>query len=229
MSMIPPSFLFRFCYPCLYIPGFPQIDGDELLGLPASCTLPDTMRLAEKPGWAELRIAWNEAGLGVEVRVKGKSRGVRGEVGKFRSSDGVSIWLDTRSNRDSHRATRFCHHFYFLAGGAGDDSETATAGQTKIHRALADAPLCNPDKLMVRKHSLTGGYRLECFIPTECLAGFDIDLNRQFGFYYAVRDGELGEQTLGVGTEFPFAEDPSLWQFLELQSMGNRSKSANSS
>lgn len=216
MSMIPPSFLFRLCYPCLYVPGFPQAKGDDLLDLQAKCMLPEAMRMTEKPGFAQIRLAWNEAGIGIELRVTGKERPVRGEAGKFRSSDGISIWLDTRSSRESHRASRFCHHFYFLAGGAGSDGETPTAGQTKIHRALADAPLCNPDKLQVRKHAIKGGYRLEFFIPTDCLAGFDVDLNRQFGFFYAVRDGEMGEQTLSIGPEFPYAEDPSLWQLLEL-------------
>lgn len=218
MSPIPPSFLFRICYPCLYIRGFPHAEGDELLGLPSKCTLPDAMRLTEKPGFAEVRTAWNEAGMGFEIRVKGKERGVRGEAGKYRTSDGVSLWIDTRSSRESHRATRHCHHFFFLAGGAGEDGETPTAGQTKIHRALADAPLGEADQLQVRKHAITGGYRLECFIPVAALAGFDVELNREFGFYYCVRDGELGEQTLSVGAEFPYAEDPSLWQLLELTS-----------
>lgn len=217
MSLIPPSFLFRFCYPCLYVPGVPRTKGDDLLGLPAQCALPEAMRLSVKPGFAEIRVGWNETGLGFEVRLKGKEQPVRGEAGKYRTSDGISLWIDTRSARESHRATRYCHHFYFLAGGAGDDGELPSAGQTKIHRALADAPMCSPEKLMTRKHTHKGGYRLECFIPVEALHGFDVELNRQFGFFYALRDKELGEQTLGLGPEFPFADDPSLWQLLELQ------------
>jgi hypothetical protein len=31
-----------------------------------------------------------------------------------------------------------------------------------------------------------------------------------------VRDLELGEQTLSVGADFPFADDPSLWSTLDL-------------
>jgi hypothetical protein len=218
MSMIPPSFLFRMCYPCLYVPSVPRAEGDDLVGLAASCQLADNLRLTEKPGYAQVRLGWNEGGIGFELRVQGKDRGVQGDTSNYRRSDGISLWIDTRSSRDSHRATRFCHHFYFLAGGAGDDGETPTAGQTKIHRATADAPLCNPDKLQVRRHPHKSGYRLEGFIPASCLAGFDVDLNRQFGFFYAVRDSELGEQTLSVGAEFPYAEDPSLWQWIELLS-----------
>jgi hypothetical protein len=32
-----------------------------------------------------------------------------------------------------------------------------------------------------------------------------------------VRDLELGEQTPGLGVEFPFWEDPSLWSVLRLE------------
>ncbi|MFO0813305.1 MAG: hypothetical protein U0796_08810 [Gemmatales bacterium] len=216
MSMIPPNFLYRLCYPCLYVPGIPRAEGEDLLDLPNSCTLPESFRLTEKPGFAQVKVGWNEAGFGLELLVRGKERGVRGETGNYRRSDGISLWIDTRSSRESHRALRFCHHFYFLAGGAGVDGDSPSAGQTRIHRALADAPLCDPKKLQVRKHPIRGGYRLECFIPADCLAGFDVDLNREFGFFYAVRDSELGEQTLNIGAEFPYAEDPSLWQLLEL-------------
>lgn len=220
MSLIPPSFLFRLCYPCIHVPGFPKKSGDDLLALPDKCVLLEAMRLTEKTGFAEVRTAWNEYGMGFEVRVHGKDRPIRAEAGKHRSSDGISLWLDTRSTRESHRASRHCHHFYFLAGGAGDDGETPNAGQTKIHRALADAPLCNPEKLLVRKHPIKGGYRLEGFIPVDALNGFDVELNRQFGFFYVVRDSELGEQSLSLGPEFPYAEDPSLWQLLELTPPG---------
>lgn len=216
MSMIPPSFLFRVCYPCLYVPGFPQAKSEDLLSLPDKCVLPDTVRLIDKPGFAELRVAWNEAGLGYDLRVRGKDRPVRSDAGKYRTSDGISLWLDTRSVRESHRASRHCHHFFFLPGGAGNDGESPTAGQVKIHRALADAPLVSPEKLQFKRHNIKSGYRLECFIPTSALNGLDVDLNRQLGFFYCVRDSELGEQTLGLGPEFPYSEDPSLWQLLEL-------------
>jgi hypothetical protein len=216
MSILTPSFLFRIKYPCLFVPHFPHSKGDDLLDLPEKCTLPAFARLQEKPVFAEVRIAWNDHGLGVALSVRGKDRPVRAEAGKYRTSDGISIWIDSRNVRDSHRASRYCHHFYFLAAGGGDDGESPSAGQTKIHRALADAPLCQPSQLKVRKSNIKSGYRLECFISAEAINGFDVDLNNQFGFYYLVRDGELGEQSLGLGPEFPFAEDPSLWQTLEL-------------
>jgi hypothetical protein len=48
------------------------------------------------------------------------------------------------------------------------------------------------------------------------LNGFDPEANPLLGFYYFLRDAELGEQFLTVGHEFPFPHDPSLWSTLEL-------------
>lgn len=74
--------------------------------------------------------------------------------------------------------------------------------------SLADVPL--------RVERIKGGYRLETFLPAAALNGFDPEEHPRLGFFYAVRDLEHGEQTLSVGTEFPFADDPSLWATLEL-------------
>jgi len=60
------------------------------------------------------------------------------------------------------------------------------------------------------------GYVLEALVPAEALTGFDPEEHSRLGFTYFVRDSELGEQTLGVGSELPFTEDPSLWCSLEL-------------
>ena len=60
------------------------------------------------------------------------------------------------------------------------------------------------------------GYRLEAFLPAAVLAGFDPDQHPRLGVYYALRDQDLGDQTLTLPGEFPFSDDPSLWPTLEL-------------
>ena len=67
-----------------------------------------------------------------------------------------------------------------------------------------------------RSARLKSGYRIEAFLPSVVLTGYDADEHPRLGVYYAVRDSELGEQVLSVGPEFPYAEDPSLWAVLEL-------------
>ena len=61
-----------------------------------------------------------------------------------------------------------------------------------------------------------GGYRVEAFLSSAALTGFDPEEHPRLGLFYAVRDSELGEQTLSIGHEFPYGEDPSLWEVLEL-------------
>lgn len=45
------------------------------------------------------------------------------------------------------------------------------------------------------------------------LSGFDPEEHWRLGIF-TLSVNELGEQTLGVGHEFPFGEDPSLWDTL---------------
>jgi hypothetical protein len=70
--------------------------------------------------------------------------------------------------------------------------------------------------LRVRSDVRQKGYRLEAFVPAAALTGFDPAEQPQLGFTYAVVDRELGEQTLTVGSEFPYQSDPSLWSTLDL-------------
>ena len=88
--------------------------------------------------------------------------------------------------------------------------------QTKINRALQDAPLTRAGDVPLLVNRRKGGYVLEAFLPAAVLTGFDAEQNPRLGFYYAVRDGELGEQVLSVGAVFPYWEDPTLWSVLEL-------------
>lgn len=173
--------------------------------------------LDEQRNFADVRLAWNEHGLGFQVEVRGKEQSPQGSADRPRSSDGVTLWLDTRDSRASHRASRYCHQFHFLPMGGGPDKDEPVFAQAKINRALHDAPLCSAGAVPFRASLIRGGYLLEAFLPASVLHGFDPEQNSRLGFYYVVRDGELGEQFLSVGPEFPYWEDPSLWSVLHLQ------------
>ena len=88
---------------------------------------------------------------------------------------------------------------------------------------LIDAPPSMPPRyfapagsVLFKVHAKKSGYLLEAFLPAVALNGYDPDEHRRLGFFYAVHDTEMGEQTLGLDADFPFAEDPSLWSVLEL-------------
>jgi hypothetical protein len=216
MALIPHRFLFRVSFPCRYVKDMPREDDDYLLDLPEACRLDNSAGMDEKRNFADVRVAWNEFGLGVQVRVMGKDRAPQGDAARPRGSDGLTLWIDTRDGRSSHRASRYCHQFHLLPVGSGPDQDEPVFAQAKINRALQDAPLVSAQAVPFRCTSVKGGYVLEGFFPAGVLHGFDPEQNPRLGIYYVVRDAEHGEQVLSVGSEFPYWEDPSLWSVLEL-------------
>ena len=216
MSLVPHRFLVRVAYACPHVADMPHGDGDRLLDLPEAARLDPFADIDGAPDFADVRLAWNESGLGLQAEVRGKDRPPLCDPERPRQSDGLTLWIDTRADRTGHRATRHCHQFHFLPAGGGADRDEPLFVQTKIHRALQDAPIASAGDVPFRCERTKRGYRVEAFLPAAVLHGFDPEQNPRLGVYYAVRDFELGEQTPSVGSEFPFAEDPSLWCVLEL-------------
>ncbi len=216
MPLVPHRFLFRIAHPCRYIKDMPRHDDDRLLELPPECRIDNFAAMDGQRNFADVSLAWNELGLGLQVEVRGKEQAPQGEASRPRGSDGITLWLDTRGARGSHRASRYCHQFHFLAAGAGPDHEEPAFVQTKINRALEDAPHVAPAEVALLVQPIRGGYRLEAFLPAAALNGYDPEQHPRLGFFYSVRDDERGEQLLSITAEFPFWEDPSLWGVLEL-------------
>ena len=216
MTLIPARFLLRLSYPCRYVNLRADEDADSLFDLPESCRIDNFAAADGLTNFADVRLAWNEFGIYLQVFVRGKEAPPQGNPDRPRGSDGITLWLDTRGDRTFHRASRYCHQFHFLAAAGGSEKDEPLFLQSKINRALQDAPHAGAGEVPLRVERIKGGYRLEAFLPAAVLNGFDPEEHRALGFYYAVRDLEHGEQTLGVGAEFPFADDPSLWATLEL-------------
>lgn len=215
MPLLPPAFLFRFSLPVRSVAALPRKE-TSFLQLPANCALPDLSGFQESQPFGDLRLAWNSRGLGVSVSVKGKQRGPRCEPRMPEQSDGLQLWIDTRNTQNIHRASRFCHHFCILPGGNGPQKDEPFARQLPIVRAREEAPLCDPDDLELGVEWLEDGYALDVWFPSHVLHGYEPDTNPRLGFYYWLRDSELGDQFLSVGLDFPFTYDPSLWWTLEL-------------
>ena len=216
MSVIPYRFLFRFLYTCPDVKNLSLEEEDASLDLPESARLNPFAEIDQAPRFADVRLAWNEKGIGLTVEVKGKEQFPMGDPERLRQSDGITLWIDTRSDRTGHRGTRTCHQFHFLASGGGTEKDEPLFVQSKIHRALQDALIASVDEVPFRCEKIKSGYRIEAFLSAAVLNGFDPEQNPRLGLFYAVRDFELGEQTPSVNTDFPFQEDPSLWAVLEL-------------
>lgn len=215
MQLVPYRFLFRIAQPCRYGAGLPD-DDEELFRLPEAFRVDHFASLDDERTFADVRLAWNEDGLALQVEVRGKDQALRGDATRPRQSDGVSLWLDTRDSRASHRASRFCHQFHFLPTGGGTDQDEAVIVQSKIHRALADAPFAEPGQILLRVLKRAGGYRLMAWLPATALSGYDPEQSPRLGVFWVVRDAELGEQASGPTADLPYAEDPTLWGMLDL-------------
>lgn len=203
-------------------------DNQPLLELPESARLENFSRLDGGTNFADVRLAWNEFGLGVQLTVAGKRQPLIGDASRPMVADGITLWIDTRDARTSHRASRFCHQFGLLAVGNPEDQDEPAFIPAKINRALQDAPLSSGSEVLLRRFQKKGSYRLDAFFPAATLTGYDPEQFPRLGVYYHVHDNELGSQYLGVNADFPFAEDPSLWEPLELVKVPPESKPASS-
>jgi hypothetical protein len=215
MQLVPNRFLFRVSHPCRFVGGIPD-DDEALFQLPEECRIDNFADMDARDNFADVRMAWNHDGLAIQVEVRGKEQPLTGDAARPRHSDGLSLWLDTRDSRTSHRASRFCHQFHFLPIGGGPERDEPAFVQAKIHRATQDAPAAPAGAVALRCRRLATGYRLTAFLPAHALAGFDPEQNPRLGVFYVVRDAEKGEQTLTAATDLPYAEDPTLWGVLEL-------------
>ncbi len=215
--LLPQAFWFRLALPCRRIDDLPRRRSKgPLLDLPESCRLPETTRLEGQPALADVRVAWNPKGLAVAVEVIGKTGPIVHDRLLPEASDGLQLWIDTRDTRDIHRASRFCHH-YSATLNPSRLGLTVDFRLRPIHRAQADPPGVQAEKVLTAAQKTRHGWRLEVFLVADALHGFDPETNRRLGFAYQVTDPGRGDQFLGVGRDFPIGEDPSLWSTLELR------------
>ncbi len=212
-QLLPHRFLFRYSIPVQKI-SKQAARGTGPPRLPKKHALPDLGELDGASSFADLRVGWNLEGLAISVEVAGKKHPPACDPGAAEDSDGLQVWIDTRNTHNIHRASRFCHHVCLLPAGGG--RKQAVVQQLPIARAREDAPDDHAGDIQISSTVTSSGYLLDVWFPAQSLHGFDPEASPQLGFYYFLRDSELGEQFPTVGMDFPFAYDPSLWITLDL-------------
>ena len=219
-TLLPPGLMFRWEFS---IPEMPQLpgagSGKTVLNLPERARLLVPSGLESRVPF-ELRMAWNRGGLGIWVKLGGKSAPLRCDPDRPLESDGLLVWIDTRNVQDVHRATRFCHLLALSPSGDGPKGSDPSARQLAVPRAAADAPQIDPDNILMGAKVLKDGYELSAWIPAAVLNGFDPASQPRLGFFCELRDAELGRIPLNLDAEFPYDGDPSLWCTLNLQEQG---------
>lgn len=215
-ELLPPGFLFRIAMP---IKRLTKLSAAMTTppNLSAEYSLPDMGLLAQGSNAGSLRVGWHDLGMAFQLEIVGRTSRPRCDYGTVLTSDGLQLWIDTRNTQNIHRASKFCHHFAFLPCGASRDRATPMGKQIPIARAREEATLCDSRLLLTASDIRADGYTLRVWIPAECLNGYAADSNPHLGFYFMIRDHELGDQYLSIGAEFPFDQDPSLWWTMDLK------------
>ena len=75
MPLVPARFLIRLAYPCRYLLKMPAPAKDRLLDLGEEFRSDNFAAMDGERNFAELCLAWNEAGLGVQVEGDPKDEG----------------------------------------------------------------------------------------------------------------------------------------------------------
>lgn len=212
-TLIAPPMLFRFAVPCRHTAARWSAAGCPL---GEAHRIPSFAELGGDKPFADVRLGWSEAGLMLNLAVRGKQQPPWCRDTRIDDSDGIQLWIDTRNTQNIHRAGRFCHRFAFLPVGAGRTLDEPVAVLLAINRARESPREIEPGALKVHCQRHADGYSLAGFIPAAALTGYSPGDQPALGFSYAVIDKELGWQTFSVGPELPFMEDPSLWGTLNL-------------
>lgn len=214
-SLLPPRFLFRWSFLIQKMNPLPNSTG-RLLGLPACCRFPSLEELDKSPDFADLRMAWSEAGIGLSLEVRGRTRPLECAISAPRTSDGLHLWIDTRNTHTVHRATKFCQQFSLFPVGGGPNAMEPVALAQPLARSREESELADVSLIRLQSEIHKDGYWLDAWFPASVFVGFDHLQHPRLGFQYLVRDAQFGEQGFAIGKEFPYESDPSLWQTIEL-------------
>jgi len=80
-----------------------------------------------------------------------------------------------------------------------------------IPRCRESPASIDPAKLVIASLTKTDGYTLWAHIPADLLTGYSPDQFDAISLFVDVVDFELGTQSLSLGPELRYVEDPSLW------------------
>jgi hypothetical protein len=213
--LIPTTFLFRYQVEIRRVPDLPHRSGDFPLGLGPESRLPWLICDTETVPFADVRMAWNDHGLGLQVEVTGRTMPVSHPGLRQSNVPAIDIWIDTRPTPDSHRAGRYCSQWH-LHPERKPDRRQPMVEAVAIARAREEAARSDASTVLVGNETSAAGYRLEAWFTRESLPGFDPEASAKLGFFYRIEEPEFGVQVPWESGGFPVENDPSLWLTLLL-------------
>ena len=215
-KIVPPSFLFQYSMSAPQVNGIPSRKGG-LLQLDDACRIFVPASLNHSSASFDLKVGWNPEGLGMEFNVRGKKLPPAGRRSSLKTSDYISIFIDTRHTANVHRATEYCLSLTALPMDEDFDEKPAVLF-TEIAQQRASKKDQDGRRCGIQCHTHSNGYSLELWVPQAQMFGFDEAPSiGRIGFYCLVHDTELGEIPFSIGEDFPVTFDPSTWLQLELK------------
>jgi hypothetical protein len=180
-------------------------------GLDEACRLPSFADVAGVPDVLELWLAWSPAGLGVRAVAKGVGTTRWCHTTRPEDSDGLHLWIATRPTGDSHRAGRFCRRLALLPTGGGRLADKAAAVVAAIPRTSEVPAELPPDAVSIESAATADGWRIDAFISSAALPGWDPAEVPTLGFFAALVDRRLGRVPCYAPPEYPWDGDPTTW------------------
>lgn len=186
---------------------FPRISEKEL----SKFLLPDLSFLLGEEYFADVAMGWSEDGI--ECAVKVNQPFTECAYPLIRKGDSFELFIDTRNIKTSGFNTRFCHHFFFLP----ESTDGIQAGELTRFRTEDAHELCDGNDLQICSFLKKDRYMLHCFIPKECLTGFDpLQFPRLGASYRINRPGNSPQHFSATGEDYSFEQLPSLWAEIRL-------------
>lgn len=211
---VPHRSFFDFAFGCPFREDPPKIDGNLRDWIPDE-KLPALMCVEEDDSYADLFVSWDDSGLyfGLDIPRKTTYKIKPKEPNR---GDCLELLIDTRDLKNSHRANRYCHRFYFLPGGRGSDGKQPIGRHIHIDNAREQSPPCPEDDIIVGLRRLKRSCQMEIRIPATGLNGYQPREYRRIGFNYLLYDAEKGLQSWTNDGDDDRSGDPSTWGTLDL-------------
>jgi len=201
---------FQFEFPIHYRARTPVIDGDVSKWGP-HFLVPALVEMEDQLPLADVYCAWNADHFMVAFDIPERFGPLRCDQAQWWKLDGVRICIDTRDTRDAKRATRFCHFFYVLPTGGGPRRNQPVIGLHRMSRAKEPPPAVDLAQIQLAARTARRGWSVEVAIPASSLSGWNPSEHPRIGFFYKVKDTQLGSQHLTVDDELGWNADPSTW------------------
>ena len=173
--------------------------------------LPDMSGYLNEKAFGRIAVVWSPGGLTLHVHVKKSLE--ESLYPKYRDSDSLEIFLDTRDLKNAQSVHRFCHHFVFLP----EEVDGVQAQEVTRFRSDETHELAASELFVVQVKVGKRDYEMEIHIPKEAMHGYDPTEFKRLGFAYRLNRMNGDPQHFNLSSRFfSLEKHPGLWATLIL-------------